>query len=77
MVACPLSPALSDCDSLNGIEDLDAFLDAQGQLSHFPTPPLFALYKDDTIIQEVEMEFSDDEDELDCKLAQLVSRDSY
>ena len=66
MVACPPSPAWSDCDSLDGIEDLDAFLDAQGQLSHFPTPPLLALYKDDTIVQEVEMEASDDECELDC-----------
>jgi hypothetical protein len=27
----PLSPAFSDCDSLAGIDDLDAFLDAQGK----------------------------------------------
>jgi hypothetical protein len=36
----PLSPAFSDCDSLAGIDDLDAFLDAQGKLSQWPTPPL-------------------------------------
>ncbi|KAM3423893.1 hypothetical protein BST61_g1288 [Cercospora zeina] len=35
----PPSPALSACDSLDGIDDLDAFLAAQGRLSHFPTPP--------------------------------------
>jgi hypothetical protein len=33
------SPAPSACDSLAGIDDLDAFLEAQGQLSHWPTPP--------------------------------------
>ncbi|USW53095.1 Putative Cyclin-like superfamily [Septoria linicola] len=36
----PPSPALSACDSLDGIDDLDAFLALQGGLSHFPTPPL-------------------------------------
>jgi hypothetical protein len=36
----PLSPAFSNCDSLAGIDDLDAFLDAQGKLSQWPTPPL-------------------------------------
>lgn len=36
----PPSPAVSVCDSLDGIDDLDAFLDSQGRLSHFPTPPL-------------------------------------
>lgn len=35
----PPSPALSDCDSLDGIDDLDAFLASQGQLSQWPTPP--------------------------------------
>lgn len=38
MITFPPSPAQSCCDSLAGIEDLDAFLEAQGQLSHFPTP---------------------------------------
>ena len=36
----PPSPALSACDSLDGIDDLDAYLARQGSLSHFPTPPL-------------------------------------
>lgn len=35
----PPSPAPSACDSLADIEDLDAFLDAQGKLSRWPTPP--------------------------------------
>ncbi|WPG97600.1 Hypothetical protein R9X50_00037900 [Acrodontium crateriforme] len=35
----PPSPA-SCVDSLDGIDDLDAFLAAQGPLSHFATPPL-------------------------------------
>jgi hypothetical protein len=67
MVAPPPSPAWSDCDSLDGIDDLDAFLDSKGQLSHFPTPPVFASLKDDTIVEEMELEMSDDEGELDCK----------
>ncbi|KAK5135678.1 hypothetical protein LTR08_004979 [Meristemomyces frigidus] len=35
----PPSPALSACDSLADIDDLDAFLMAQGPLSKFATPP--------------------------------------
>lgn len=35
----PPSPA-SCVDSLDGIDDLDAFLAAQGPLSQFATPPL-------------------------------------
>jgi hypothetical protein len=35
----PPSPALSFVDSLDGIEDLEAYLDAQPALSQFPTPP--------------------------------------
>jgi len=51
MVAFPLSPALSVCDSLADIDDLDAFLAAQGSLSHFPTPPL----KSAALIEVVEL----------------------
>ncbi|KAF2161154.1 hypothetical protein M409DRAFT_28482 [Zasmidium cellare ATCC 36951] len=40
----PPSPAPSECDSLDGIDDLDAFLASQGQLSQWPTPP--SLQKD-------------------------------
>lgn len=43
----PPSPALSAVDSLDGIDDLDAFLDAQGALSRFPTPPLGKTCADD------------------------------
>ncbi|KAF2722865.1 hypothetical protein K431DRAFT_35629 [Polychaeton citri CBS 116435] len=47
----PPSPALSACDSLDGIDDLDAFLEAQGRLSHFPTPPL----KKQAVVEVVEV----------------------
>ena len=63
MIAFPPSPALSDCDSLDDIDDLDAYLDAQGQLSHFPTPP--APKKIETIVQEIEVDGNDDDEELD------------
>jgi hypothetical protein len=51
------SPAPSACDSLAGIDDLDAFLEAQGQLSHWPTPP-----KDSGIVEvtEIGRGFQDD-----------------
>lgn len=65
MIAYPPSPALSYCDSLDDIDDLDAYLDAQGQLSHFPTPPLPD--KDQAIVHEEEIDISDGEDELDCR----------
>ena len=74
MIAFPPSPTLSDCDSLLDIDDLDAFLDAQGQISHFPTPPLPA--KDETVVHETELDLSDDEDELDCRPATSLSMDS-
>jgi hypothetical protein len=56
----PPSPAFSDCDSLAGIDDLDAFLDAQGKLSHWPTPPLKSEIEEDL---EVPSEDSDYESE--------------
>jgi hypothetical protein len=67
MIAFPPSPALSDCDSLDDIDDLDAYLDAQGRLSHFPTPP--APKKTEAIVQEIEVDVSDEEDEeeLNCE----------
>lgn len=61
MVAFPLSPVLSACDSLDGIEDLDAFLESQGGLSHWPTPPAPAT-KDDSTITEAEIASTDEED---------------
>ena len=65
MLGFPLSPSLSDCDSLDDIDDLDAFLEAQGQISHFPTPPL--RFKDGIMVHEVEIDPSDDEEDgLDC-----------
>jgi len=67
----PPSPALSCCDSLDGIEDLDAYLDKQGGLSHFPTPPL--ANKPTPILQAVETEdgliADDDDDDLNCMCA--------
>ncbi|KAK6435664.1 hypothetical protein LTR95_008148 [Oleoguttula sp. CCFEE 5521] len=63
----PASPTLTDFDSLDGIEDLDAFLDAKGGLSRFPTPPL----KDKTyvhvgVVEDISEDESEDEvDDLD------------
>jgi len=56
MIAFPPSPALSECDSLAGV-DLDAFLDAQGSLSHFPTPPL----KETAVVEITEVSDADDD----------------
>ena len=56
----PPSPAFSDCDSLAGIDDLDAFLDAQGKLSQWPTPPMKREIEEDL---EVPSEESDYESE--------------
>lgn len=64
MILFPPSPSLSACDSLADIDDLDAFLEAQGQLSHWPTPPPA---KDDIVIDEVEVEADAEDDGLDCK----------
>lgn len=47
----PPSPALSASNSLDGIDDLDAFLAAQGSLSHFPTPPL----KKDLLVEVIDV----------------------
>ncbi|KAK5121628.1 hypothetical protein LTR85_004800 [Meristemomyces frigidus] len=58
----PPSPALSACDSLADIDDLDAFLDSKGPLSRFATPPL--LLKDIGNVQTVEV-FDDSDDEYD------------
>ena len=69
MITYPPSPAISICDSLADIDDLDAFLEAQGQLSHWPTPPQA---KQEWIVQETEIGLEDeDEDEVDavdCKV---------
>ena len=65
----PHSPAFSDCDSLAGIDDLDAFLDAQGKLSQWPTPPLRREMEEDL---EVPSEESEDESEDGIDGMQLV-----
>lgn len=56
----PPSPSFSDCDSLAGIDDLDAFLASKGKLSHWPTPPLKREIEEDL---EAPSEESDDESE--------------
>ncbi|KAK4541827.1 hypothetical protein LTR36_007359 [Oleoguttula mirabilis] len=58
----PPSPALSACDSLADIDDLDAFLESKGPLSHFATPPLLAKAVAD--VQTIEV-FDDSDDEYD------------
>ncbi|GIZ36714.1 hypothetical protein CKM354_000018200 [Cercospora kikuchii] len=60
----PPSPALSACDSLDGIDDLDAFLAAQGRLSHFPTPPT----KNQPRVEVVELPPDDDDEALEDSL---------
>ncbi|CZT23816.1 uncharacterized protein RCC_09530 [Ramularia collo-cygni] len=52
----PPSPATSVCDSLDGIEDLDAFLALQGPISGLPTPPMdrSAVTFDETATEEAE-----------------------
>ena len=65
MITFPASPALSACDSLADIDDLDAFLAAQGDLSRWPTPPP---YKDVIVVEEVEIDEDEEQDSiLDCK----------
>lgn len=49
----PPSPALSACDPLDGIDDLEAFLAAMGPLSHFPTPPVPS--KKDSVVGAIEI----------------------
>ena len=49
----PPSPALSVSDPLDGIDDLDAFLDAMGPLSHFPTP--LTRPKKDSVVGAIEV----------------------
>lgn len=62
----PPSPTVSDSDSLADIADLDAFLAAQGDLSHFPTPPpsrSSLLKKDEIVVTTTEI-LEDEVDEL-------------
>lgn len=66
----PPSPALSICDSLADIDDLDAFLDAQGPLSHFgtPPPPKASSMVEVMEVFDEEEELVEDTVRLDCKL---------
>nr|POE94674.1 hypothetical protein CFP56_16911 [Quercus suber] len=65
---CPLppSPSFSSPDSLAGIDDLDAFLAAQGDLSRFPTPPppdYTPLWKEDGVVVTAVEILDEDADE--------------
>jgi len=62
----PPSPAFSDCDSLAGIDDLDAFLDAKGKLSHWPTPPSKREIEEDLEVPSEESDY-ESEDGVDGK----------
>lgn len=62
MIRFPLSPALSDCDSLAS-DELDALLEAQGELSHWPTPPL-----SEDEMRNTAATLSSAVDELDCEM---------
>ena len=67
----PPSPALSACDSLADIDDLDAYILAQGPLSRFATPPLpstKAVTIEYAEVFDSDGEYEEDEeDELDCR----------
>lgn len=60
----PPSPAFSDSDSLAGIDDLDAFLDAKGALSRWPTPPSRREIEEDLEVPSEESDY-DSEDGVD------------
>lgn len=62
--AFPLSPAISDSDSLAGIDDLDAFLDSKGALSRWPTPPSRGENVEDLEVPSEESDY-DSEDGVD------------
>lgn len=66
----PLSPAFSDCDSLAGIDDLDAFLDAQGKLSQWPTPPLKRETEEDLEVPSEDSDYDSEDgvDGMECLL---------
>lgn len=66
----PLSPAFSDCDSLAGIDDLDAFLDAQGKLSQWPTPPLKREMEEDLEVPSEDSDYDSEDgvDGMECLL---------
>ena len=71
MLTFPHSPALSAIDSLADIDDLDAFLDAQGQLSHWPTPPP---PKEEATVTEMEIDSDEDSDlDYDCTSHSVVA----
>ncbi|KAI6872086.1 hypothetical protein KC323_g1668 [Hortaea werneckii] len=78
----PPSPTLSACDSLAGSEDLDAFLDAQGPLSQFGTPPPSKMVANvevmELVEEEVEDELVEDVVALDYShIARLFAEKSY
>lgn len=62
--AFPPSPAISDSDSLAGIDDLDAFLDSKGALSRWPTPPSRGENVEDLEVPSEESDY-DSEDGVD------------
>lgn len=62
----PPSPVFSDCDSLAGIDDLDAFLDSKGQLSRWPTPPSRRELEEDLEVPSEESDY-ESEDGVDGK----------
>ena len=66
----PPSPAFSYCDSLAGIDDLDAFLDAQGKLSQWPTPPLKREIEEDLEVPSEESDY-ESEDGVDGTLRMI------
>lgn len=68
MVSLPMSPVPSDCGSIAS-EDLEALLEAQGSLSHWPTPPTA-----EDELHDVDAHWDSEEDALDCKVHCLAER---
>lgn len=76
MMACtfPPSPALSNCDSLADIDDLEAYLSAQGPLSRFATPPRRVSDSKDAIAVQA---FEVLDDDIDGYTFELLGDDLY
>lgn len=67
----PPSPALSICDSLDGIEDLDAYLDAIGPLSKYGTPPppkKMPIVTIAEVLSDQESEADFEDTDIDCEI---------
>jgi hypothetical protein len=74
---CPPSPAFSACDSIMSLDGdaLDAWLEAQGPLSRFGTPPMHdkQVMTGASEVLKDRKDVSEDEAVVDCKEIMLAS----